>query len=287
MKYFDDERVTDSSAAKAYLLRQIRESQSISDEINDKRLAGQYAKVKKNAKLAERFFTEELTGYDEFLVSSFKFKNWGVASTKHFKAEYSAIEPELVVAEGIASLCRFIVGYFDSKKFCRGQMSFQRKFASQFYFDMHFLYQCILRLNTKSIGKIGEFIYPVISWLISENVPLSKIDSKNYFVFRDVTLVTYKLPRMHGMYFKTILESEFFTENQTERFANAHKVLLNSEEIVAVMTKENGEVAYEIPRDAVSSLTNVIDENSFWLRPLLEAPDLRLGDYCKYLPLES
>ncbi|EGR0521432.1 hypothetical protein FG081_15360 [Vibrio cholerae] len=279
MKYFDDRRVTDSGAAKAYLLRQIRESQSISDEIIEKRIAGENSDCKRNAKLAERFFNQELTGYDEFLVTAFKFKKQNITTSKHFIAEYSAIEPELIVAEGVASLCRFIVGDFDSKKFCKRQITFHRKFASQFYFDMHFLYQCILRLNTKSIGKVGEFIYPVLAWLISENVPLSQIDETNFFVFRDVTLVTRKLPGVHGMYFKTILESEFYSVNQAQRFANAHKVLLDSKEIVAVMTKENGDVVYGIPRNTISSITKTIEGNSFWLRPLLSAPDIRFVDH--------
>lgn len=275
MRYATDQKVTDSSAAKAYMRRQIREANTMADALIAKRMEEQHLNVKRNVKLAKQWFLEEVESYDEFLVHYLFYKNWGISQSKHFRAEYTTIEPELMEVRGIGSLCRLIAGYFDSKKFCKGQVGFYIKWASQFYFDEHFLYRYIQRKNQKSIGEMGEFLYPVLEWLIAENIPLSSLDTKNYFVFKDVTLVTHRLPDQFGIVFKTILNREQYNSGQKEQFSNAHQWLSGSDSAFAVLTDKRGQPLRLIPKTFRNGLLNTLNEDSFWLRPLLNAHDIR------------
>lgn len=272
--------MTDEREAKALLKGQIRQTQNVADDIFRKRQSGRYSNARKNVRMAREFFNEELRSYGEFLISSVDFKSWGIGSTKHWKNEYTAIEPELIQAEGVGALCRFVVGYFDSKKFCKGELGYILKLTSQFYFHEHFLYRCIYRLNEKRIGNIGGFTYPIMEWLITENVPLSRIDNVNYFVYRDFTLVSEKLPNSYGLAFKTILETEQYTLEDKIKFQEAHKLLSESDSksIKVVMTNQYGKVVRRIPDSIGRSFINSFGNNSFWLKRLLMSPDFRLAE---------
>jgi hypothetical protein len=277
MIYCNEGKVTDSKAANAFLKGQCRESQDLCDSLITNRQSGKYSQVKKNAKLARVFFEEELNSYGKFLVSSVDYKNYVTGKTKHWKSEYTAIEPELIKTEGIGSLCRFVVGYFDSRRFCKSKPACNIKFTSQFYFHEHFLARCILRLNEKYVGEIGSFIYPIMEWLIMENVPLTRIEDISYFVYRDFTLVAEKLPNSYGMAFKTILETEFYKLEDKRKFAKAHQLLSQSDSksIQIVMTNESGGVIRKIPASKGESLVNTLTEKTFWLRHILDSPDIR------------
>ena len=269
----------DEKSARAYLKGQIRTAQAAGDKIALIRERKSHSYKKTTAKQAKAFFIDELDSYGKFLVSSMNYKKYGSGSSTHWKNEYTSIEPELIQVKNIGSLCRFIVGYFDSKRFCKGNTIGHAKFTSQFYFDEHFLFRCIYRLNEKCIGKIGAIIYPIIEWLITENVPITRLNDKNYFVYRDFVLVAHKLPNSKGIIFKTILETEQFSVEQRIKFSEAYKLLSESslKSIEVVMTNSAGKVARKIPASSGVSLINSITERTFWVQHILTAQDIRNG----------
>ncbi|WP_445776832.1 hypothetical protein [Shewanella sp.] len=274
-----NQKVSGESEAKAILKGKIRQIHAIGDEILNAYAIRLQQAEKKNISLAVHRYKETLAWYGDFLLGHKQFKKFGSGKSKHWKAEYFAIEPELKFTENIGDSCRFILGHFDSRKFCKGQVSGLARFTSQFYFHEHFLVRCIQRFNEKSISAIGSRVYPVIEWLILNNISLRKLSDSNYFVFRDFILVTEKLPKSKGLLFKTILKISMLTAEDERKFSAALQVLVNSavDKYAAVITNANGVVVSQIPNPSGKSLLNSLSENTFWVQPLLTSPDIRFN----------
>lgn len=272
-------KVSGEREAEAILKGKVRQAIYACDETTKKIECGYFSGKKRTHKLVKEFFCDQINSYGEFLVTNIRFKPYGVGSTKHWKNEYTAIEPEFVDTLGVGELCRFVVNYFDSKRFAKSDINANLTLSSQFYFHKHFLIRSIQRLNQKDVGEIGAFVYPIIEWLVTEQVPLSRIDNNNYFVYRDYTIVADRLPKSKGMVFTTLLETEFYDDEQRRKFADAHKELdgSNPEEVLIVMTNPNGQVVRKIPSAQGKSLVNSINENTYWIKNVFFAPDAR-GD---------
>lgn len=269
--------VTGETEAKAILKGKLRKIQSKGDDILRKREKSIYCRVKKSSKIVNEFFKDELAFYGDFLVTNKKFKCFGGGSTKHWKSEFTAIEPDLIHAKDIGLMSKFILGYFDSRKYCKGDLTGFTILSSQFYFHEHFLIRCIQRFNKRSIGEIGSIIYPVIEWLITENIPLSRINDTNYFVFKDFIFVADKLPNSRGLIFKTVLLTNKLTNEDEKKFSSSLELLSNSkqESVKVVMTNETGQVVRKIPTSVGKSLLNSLTKKSFWVQHILTAPDIR------------
>jgi hypothetical protein len=269
-------KVSGETEAKAILKGKTRQIQAIGDDILKAHQLRLNEPVKKNFSVSRHRYKEMLTWYGDFLIGERQFKKIGSGSSKHWKAEFFAIEPELNYADGIGDLCRFILGFFDSRKFCKGIASGVARFSSQFYFHEHFLIRCIHRLNEKSIAEIGRVIYPMIEWIIINNIPLRKFSESNYFVFKEFILVADKLPNGAGLIFKTLLQTDRLTEADEKKFRPALKSLDDSNGLLAsVMTNSFGTVVSNIPDTDGTSLLNSLSEKSLWVQPLLTSPDIR------------
>lgn len=272
-----NQRVTGETEARAILKGTIRRIQNAGDAILDKRQEQGYIQAKRSAKALQAYHRDNLAWYGDFLVNDYKFRSFGARASKHFRYEYSAIEPELIHAENIGGLCRFIVNFFDSRKYARGKIGAINKFTSQFYFHEHFLIRCIQRLNERSIGEVGAAVYPVIEYMITENLELTRVDDINYFVFRDFIIVAEKLSGRRGMVFKTILLTDKLTDEDERKFAQAKEVLLADKPVVteAVMTNPKGQVVRRIPPAKGVSLLCSLKKQTFWLQQIWQSEDVR------------
>lgn len=270
-------RVTGKTEAKAILKGAIRQIQEAGDLILEKRQERSYIEAKRSVKAVQKYHSDNLAWYGDFLVTNYKLRSFGTGGSKHVKYEYSAIEPELVHTSNIGGLCRFIVNFFDSRKYAKGKIGAINKFTSQFYFHEHFLIRSIQRLNERSIGEVGAAIYPVIEYIITENIALTRIDDTNYFVFRDFIIVSEKLPKRRGLVFKTILLIGRLTEEDTKRFSSAIRTLSDTKAAVTevVMTNSKGQVIRKIPPAKGVSLLNTLKEQTFWLQQIWKSQDIR------------
>jgi len=243
-----NKQVTGEIEAKAILKGVIRKALANGDAILDKRSNYSYIQTKRSVKVVKEYHNDNLAWYGDFLMGEFKFKNFGVNSSKHYKCEYRAIEPELLYAENIGNLSKFIVNYFDSRKYAQGKISGILKFTSQFYFHEHFLIRCIHRFNKRLIGEAANAVYPVIEFMITENLPLTRIDDSCYFVFRDFIVVTEKLTSKKGLIFKTIKLTSRLNMEDERKFLDALTELKKSDPsyITALMTNKNGQVVRHI-----------------------------------------
>ncbi|WP_299021919.1 hypothetical protein [uncultured Photobacterium sp.] len=266
--------ITGETEAKAILKGTLRQAQAVGDELLCLKMSRANIYEKKSRASAERFMQEELAWYGDFILFNKRYRR---LSSWHFCAEFSAIEPELAPAEGMGNLCGFILGYYDSRKHLKGKPGFYLMWASNFYFHEHFLVRGIQRFNEKSIGEIGAIVYPVIEWLISENVPITRLNDVNYFVFRNFILVSNKLPKSNGLVFKTILLTNVMTKEQEMKFSNALATLENGK-IEAVMTNEHGDVVRKIPPATGKSLIVSLSDKSFWVQNVLTKRDYRFNN---------
>lgn len=272
--------VTGEAEAKAILKGIIRRTIAVGDTILDKRIKSSYINAKRSVKVVNEYHKDNLAWYGDFLMSESKFKTPGLHPLKQNRCEYRAIEPELLYADNIGNLSRFVVNFFDSRKYTKGKIDSLAKFTSQFYFHEHFLIRCIQRLNKRIIGEAINSIYPVIEFLITENLPITRVEDNSYFVFRDFIVVTEKLPSKKGLIFKTIKLTSRLNLNDETKFSDALTELKESNPLTlaALMTNKNGQVIRHISPAIGKSLLLSYKKESFWLQPIFTSQDIR-NDY--------
>ncbi|MFT5760417.1 MAG: hypothetical protein ACI9LM_005203 [Alteromonadaceae bacterium] len=260
------------SIAKAELKGAIRKVQSRCDNILELRANNiESKKCKKSRKKLLKRFEEELGLYGEFLVTK---TVWKRKTTWHFDAEFSAIEPEIINVDGIGGLCRFLIRTFNSRKFMKGNLCALDYFCSNFYFHEHFLIRAIQRFGLNFAGELGIIIYPVIEWLVLENVSLKHFKDTNYFVFEDFVIVTNKLPHSNGLFFKTILIRQYMNKKQFKIFKSSFELLENSY-FKVVMTDGIGGISTKIAPPKMISLTKSLTERSYWVQHITQQQDIR------------
>ncbi len=259
------------SEAKALLKGKLRIAQVTCDDILLRKQNKIENGYNKSLKVADKIFEETLEWYGDFLLSCRKFKR---SSSKHWRSEYFAIEPELGPAKNVGNVCGFVFGTFDSRKFLKGEPSAGSKLQSHFYFHEHFLTRCIQRFGERSMSNIGWYIYPIIEWLVTENIPLSKLCESNYFVFDEFVLVAKKLEGSEGIVFITILISEFMTDNQRTFFFNAASSLKYGQ-YEFILVNDVGDIVYRVPFGKGNSLLELRKEGSYWLEDIRNKRDIR------------
>ncbi len=266
-------KVSGESEAKAILKGAIRRAHIYGDQLLQKKHQRMHVKKTRSMKVLNEFLEEEISWYGDFLVTCNKFKKYGIGTSKHFRAEFSAIEPELKYADEIGDLCRYMICYFDSRKLAQCKVNAIRRFSSQFYFHEHFLIRCIHRLNKRTIGEIASEIYPVIEWLVTQNVPLSKFDETNYFVFKEFVAITQKLPHGKGLVFKTILLIDRLTPEDQKKFTSAIEIHTNvkNKSVAAIQVNAHGNIVRQISSSSGQSLLNSLSERSIWAQDIYES----------------
>lgn len=273
--------VTGEVEAKAILKGITRKTLADGDAILDKRSKYSYIQAKRSVKVVKEYHNDNLAWYGDFLMNECKLRNFGPNSSKQYRCEYRAIEPELLYADNIGNLSRFIVNYFDSRKYTKGKINAILEFTSQFYFHEHFLIRCIQRFNERLIGEATNAVYPVIEFMITENLPLTRIDDSCYFVFRDFIVVTEKLTSKRGLIFKTIKLTSRLNPKDERKFFDALIELEKSEpsSVTALMTNKHGQVVRHIPPAKGYSLLSSFKKETFWIQPILSSQDIRKNYY--------
>ncbi|WP_445776549.1 hypothetical protein [Shewanella sp.] len=270
-------KVSGETEAKAILKGALRRNHQFGDQLMQTKAARMGIQKARSMKVVNRIFNEELNWYGDFLVGYKYFKKYGIGTTKHFKAEFTAIEPELTSVEGMGELCRFILGAFDSRKVAQCRLHGNCKLASRFYFHEHFLIRCIHRLNFTTIGDIAVEIYPVIEWLILNNIPLRRLPETNYFVFKNFIVVAEKLSHSQGLVFKTILLKDRLTDRDNEKFIKALAIHNDLDKnVAAVQVNAYGDIVCQIPPASGKSLLNSLSEKSHWVQGIFDAPEINI-----------
>lgn len=267
-------KITGEIEAKAVLKGKLRLHKQAFEDIQNKKLSRlKNGGTKRNKSFAHTVYQEHLDGFGELLVTKSEYKR---ASTWHWKALFSGMEYELAPVEDIGNLCRYIVCYFDSRKFIKeDRLQGFNMWFSDFYFHEHFLERGILRFNTRSLGAIAEICYPVISWLIKENIPPSRFDDFNYIVFREFVIVTQKLTMKRGIIFKTLLLKDVMDENQMSFYSQPYEYLDEHENVNAVLLNARGDIVRSVVEaEDDMSLVDVI-QCSNWLSHVGQKEDIR------------
>lgn len=235
------------SIAKAQLKGQVRLAQSQSKEILDhmqnQHLPNPLLSNKKGINKYIKAFTDMAA--NSIIKEKYHIKR----SSWHYKYQLINFQDTPSNIPGYGSYNSIIMYSFDTRKLINIKKMEQGHVRTivKIFCHEHFFIRCIQRINALNIGDIGKKIYPIIEWLIQNNIPMKHIPEDAYFVCEDCVLVALRLPNSQGLLFKTILMKDQMTDKQNRLFTE-NKNLSAGSEVFAYLANEEGCTLRTIPK---------------------------------------
>ena len=184
----------------------------------------------------------------------------------HYKYEFLAFQNDFSSVENYGSFKSIMIHTFYTRKLINIKKKKQGHIQAvvKAFCHEHFFIRFMQRVGALNVGDVGKQIYPIIEWLIMNNVPMKHIPENSYLVCQDYVLIATRLPHSEGLLFKTVLMRDQMTDEQKRLFTDKQNLMDNSE-IFAYLANDDGTILRTIPKVNNDSLTTVDVNVSNWL----------------------
>ncbi len=187
----------------------------------------------------------------------------------HFLGEIHTIGFSTIDTEHYGKLNHFIVEQFNSRRFVKCHSEARLWYVCYVFFQEHFFIRAIQRLGLKSVGDVGKKVYPIMQWLILENIPFKHLPENPYFVMKECVLVAHRASHNQGIVFKTVLMRDFMNDEQLNLYKRGFDIL-EKESLEVVMMDEVGSVVRKLPIFEPKQLLLEHSLNNNWLQKDLQ-----------------
>lgn len=242
------------SIAKAQLKGEVRITQSQSKEVMD-HMKKQYSpkSLISNKKGIQKYIKAFTDKSANLIINE---KHYIRRTSWHYKYQFLTFQDQLCCTEGYGSYSSIMMHSFDTRRLINIKKMEQGHVQSivKIFCHEHFLMRCIQRCNDLNMGDAGKKIYPIIEWLILNNIPMKHIPEDAYFVCQDYVLVAVRLPNSEGLLFKTILLKTQMTDKQNQLFIK-NKNLSGRSKMFAYLVNDEGCILRTIPKENNDTFT--------------------------------
>jgi len=170
-----------------------------------------------------------------------------------------------VQIEEVGRVLGMILHTFNTRRIIKRKEDGHSQYALSIYIQEHFFVRYLQRIGALKIGEVGSKFYPVIEWLLSNNVPLKHIPETCYFVFSEYIFVGSRMPYSSGLLIKTVLTSNAMTEHQRRFFSESLAKFEKKENLCCLLVNEHGSVIRSIPQTQGIKLASIDASKSNWL----------------------
>lgn len=199
-------------------------------------------------------------------------------SSWHHKSEFITFMPDFGSSEYYKEAGRLIgmmLNTFNTRRILKGKRDGHTQLFLKIYIQEHFCVRYMQRIGAETIGDIGKSFYPIIEWLLVNNVPFKHIPESYYFVLPEFISVGSKSPNGFGLLIKTVLTYEGMSEHQTLFFSEALAQLRDNDALYGLLVNNDGTIVRSIPKVGKQVLATIDIATSNWLTP---AKDILEGE---------
>lgn len=185
----------------------------------------------------------------------------------HFHSLMTSFESELQSLENIGNVTRLVVDGWDSRRIMKGEINGVKKYLTRLYVHEHFLIRIIQRLGLEGLRGVSKQVFPLFSYILMENLSFRSLGKSVQFVMPNHVLIAEKLSGGQGLVFKTILQREFFSEEQQKRYEPAYW-MMNMQKCNGVMLNQDTGYLTSL-MFSTQGMSREFLKESFWMRDIL------------------
>ncbi len=188
----------------------------------------------------------------------------------HQKIELASLSSEYEDVDGVGSVAKISVCFYDSRQFFKGnQRSAYTHYVSRLYLHEHFLERMVLRSGLSGIGEIGRVVYPILHSLVDNFTSVRNLEEHFYVVSDTAVMVLEKSDSLSGLVLKTVLLRERFDDLQYDLFDSSYKRLAEQGGGMLFFFPSSKRMVDILRLDNQLLLQKECCANTFWLHNLL------------------
>lgn len=212
-------------------------------------------------------FTEDVISYHgDLMIHRHK---WCHPNSWHFKMEVASVQSEYIEVEGVGKVTGLVINFYDSRRMLKGNWwSGSMSYTSRIYLHEHFLIRTVQRLGLPGVGKIGQYVYPMLNFLIDNYPSMRNLEDHFYLLSEDAVFVIEKLPGLKGVAFKTVLMKEYFSDEQERFFYTAYRQFHDNHSNMMVFMPKSGRYL-AVPAEDFMINREEICGHTFWLHDII------------------